>query len=146
MNAEAIEGTRAGECSRSHQPLYFPSRGQQLFGWLHHPAGAAACGWGVVVCKPFGYEALCAHRSVRAFADAAAELGLPTLRFDYLGTGDSADIDPSADQVEAWIHNIADAVAELRRITGVSRVCLLGFRLGTLLALLAARECQVDAL
>jgi pimeloyl-ACP methyl ester carboxylesterase len=99
-----------------------------------------------VVCKPFGYEALCAHRSVRAFADTAAELGMPVLRFDYLGTGDSADIDPNADQVEVWTRDIANAVAALRSMTGVSRVCLLGFRLGALLAVLAAKECQVDAL
>lgn len=130
----------------SHQPIYFPSGGQQLFGWLHHPAGANASGWGVVVCKPFGYEALCAHRSVRAFADAAAALGMPVLRFDYVGTGDSVDIDPTAGQVELWTRDIASAVGELRRLTGVTRVCLLGFRLGALLAVLASRQCPVDAL
>ena len=140
MNAKAIEGTG------SHHPLYFPSGGQQLFGWLQRPTGAAASGWGVVMCKPFGYEAQCGHRSMRAFADAATELGMPVLRFDYLGTGDSADIDATADQVQVWTRDIAHAVAELRRLTGVSRVCLLGFRLGALLAVLAGRECQVDAM
>ena len=130
---------------KPQQPLYFPSGEPQLSGWLHRPTHAAACGWGVVICKPFGFEAQCGHRSVRVFAEAAAELGMPVLRFDYLGTGDSADIDPAADQVEVWTRDITNAVAELRRLTGVSRVCLLGFRLGALLAVLAGRACQVDA-
>jgi pimeloyl-ACP methyl ester carboxylesterase len=130
----------------THQPIYFPSGEHQLFGWLHHPAAAGASDWGVVICKPFGYEALCAHRSVRAFADAAAALGMPVLRFDYVGSGDSVDIDPNAGQVDLWTRDIASAVAELRRLTGVSRVCLLGFRLGALLAVLASRQCPVEAL
>jgi hypothetical protein len=46
---------------------------------------------GVVVCKPFGYEALCAHGSVLEFAETAAALGVPALRFDYLCTGDSGE-------------------------------------------------------
>ena len=127
------------------RPIYFPSGEHRLFGSLHLPAGATS-GWGVVVCKPFGYEALCAHRSVRAFADTVAALGMPALRFDYAGTGDSADIDPNADQAELWTRDIASAVAELRRLTGVSRVCLLGFRLGALLSVLASRQCPVEAL
>ncbi|HEY6516044.1 MAG TPA: alpha/beta hydrolase [Steroidobacteraceae bacterium] len=127
------------------RPIYFPSREHQLFGWLHLPAGATS-DWGVVVCKPFGYEALCAHRSLRAFADSASALGMPALRFDYAGTGDSADIDPNADQAELWTRDVASAVAELRRLTGVSRVCLLGFRLGALLSVIASRQCPVEAL
>ena len=35
-----------------------------------------------MLCKPFGYEAICAHRGLRAFANSAAALGVPTLRFD----------------------------------------------------------------
>ncbi len=146
MSANASGGAAAGAYPGSHQPIYFPSGGQQLFGWVHHPTGANASGWGVVICKPFGYEALCAHRSVRKFADAAAALGMPALRFDYAGSGDSVDIAASAEQIELWTRDIASAVAELRRLTGVSRVCLLGFRLGALLAVLASRQCPVDAL
>jgi pimeloyl-ACP methyl ester carboxylesterase len=128
------------------KPLYFPSGDQHLFGWLHCPASADVPEWGVVICKPFGYEALCAHRSIRAFADGAAALGLPTLLFDYLGSGDSPDLDPAADQIELWTRDVIAAVAELRRRTGVRRVCLLGFRLGALLAVLASEQCQVEAL
>lgn len=146
MNAKAIEGSLAEEESGSHQPLYFLSAERQLFGWLHRPEGPFALDWGVVICKPFGYEALCAHRSIRAFADAAAALGMPALRFDYVGAGDSAELDSNADQVEAWTADIANAVAELRRRTGVTRVCLLGFRLGALFAARAAARSPVDAL
>jgi alpha-beta hydrolase superfamily lysophospholipase len=146
INANAVEGTDLRAAVGGDEALYIPSGERQLFGWLHRPPGADCARWGLVLCKPFGFEALCGHRSMRAFAGKAAELGIPVLRFDYLGTGDSDEIDASADQVEIWTRDIANAVAELRRRTGVARVCLLGFRLGALLSVLAARQCQVDAL
>jgi len=129
------------------EALYFESGEHSLFGWLHAPRDGKHCDVGVVICKPFGYEAICAHRSVRTFAESCAALGAPTLRFDYLGTGDSADIDPAADQIEIWICDIVAAVTALQRRTGVSRICLLGIRLGAMLATLAASRCAaVDSL
>jgi alpha-beta hydrolase superfamily lysophospholipase len=79
---------------------------------------------------------------VRSFAESAAKIGVPTLRFDYSGTGDSAELDPRADQLEKWVQDVIAAAAELRRIGGVERVYLLGFRLGALLATLAAARCR----
>lgn len=129
------------------EPLYFPSDAPRLFGWLHVPPAEQAADVGLVICKPFGAEAMCGHRSLRAFAEMAAATGVPALRFDYLGTGDSANLDPDADQIEAWCRDVLAAVDELRRRTGVTRVCLLGFRLGALLATLAAaRSDCVDGL
>jgi alpha-beta hydrolase superfamily lysophospholipase len=129
------------------EPLYFPSDAPRLFGWLHLPPAELAADMGLVICKPFGSEAMPGHRSLRAFAEMAAATGVPALRFDYLGTGDSANIDPDADQIEAWCRDVVVAVDELRRRTGVTRVCLLGFRLGALLAtLVAARSGCVDGL
>jgi alpha-beta hydrolase superfamily lysophospholipase len=122
--------------------LYFDSNAHRLFGWYHRPHPDKSANFGVVVCKPFGYEAICAHRSVRAFSDAAASLGAPTLRFDYAGTGDSSEIDPQANQLEIWIQDVIAAVGEVRRLSGVRRVYLLGFRLGALLATLAAGRCD----
>jgi alpha-beta hydrolase superfamily lysophospholipase len=126
------------------EALYFNSGDHTLFGWLHRSTEGTLTGSGIglVICKPFGYEAICSHRSVRAFAEAAAALGVPALRFDYLGTGDSADIEPQADQLDVWAKDIVAAVIELQRRTGVERVCLLGFRLGALLATLASRQCK----
>ncbi len=129
------------------RPLYFPSGTYRLFAWLHLPSGERPAPMGVVICNPFGFEAMSAHLSIRAFAEAAAELGLPTLRFDYGGTGDSEDLAPGADQLEAWLEDVIAAVQELQRCTGVERVCLLGFRLGAVLATMAAYRCpQVRAL
>jgi alpha-beta hydrolase superfamily lysophospholipase len=111
------------------------------------PAAGKIAPIGLVICKPFGYEALCSHRSLRAFAEEAARSGVPVLRFDYLGTGDSADIDPLVNQLDVWSHDVVAAVNELRRRTGVERVCLLGLRLGASLAMMAAAQCKtVDSL
>ena len=146
MNASAMEGTDVRVAAGGDEALYIPSGDRQLFAWLHRPPVPAPAGWGLVLAKPFGFEALCGHRSMRAFAGMAASLGIPVLRFDYLGTGNSEEIDASADQIEIWARDVVNAVAELRRRTDVTRVCLLGFRLGALLSALAARRCQVDAL
>jgi alpha-beta hydrolase superfamily lysophospholipase len=135
MDELAVESGR--DCA---EPLFFPSGSHTLFGWLHKCSGQSAAALGLVICKPFGYEAICSHRSVRAFAEAAAAVGVPALRFDYLGTGNSDDLDPSADQIAAWTRDVSAAIEELRRRTGVERVVLLGFRLGALIAALAAAQ------
>jgi alpha-beta hydrolase superfamily lysophospholipase len=129
------------------QPLYLASGARSLFGWLYRPVGETSGSLGLVICRPFGFEALCSHRSVRAFATALATAGVPVLCFDYAGTGDSEDLQPQADQLQAWTADVVAAVHELQRRTGVERVCLLGFRLGALLAARAAADCEsVDAL
>src|SRR5947209_2311202 len=126
----------AGERRAVHglgEAHYFDSGPRTLFGWLH-PATVPTRGIGLVLCNPFGYEAVCAHRGVRVLAESAAALGIPALRFDYSGTGDSADIEPQADQLLIWTEDVLAAIAELQRRTGVERVCLLGIRLGAVLA------------
>jgi alpha-beta hydrolase superfamily lysophospholipase len=124
----------------SNHPIYFPSGEYQLFGWLHRAANEGGADLGVVICNPFGYEALCAHRAIRVLADEIAESGMPALRFDYVGTGDSGDLRTTADEIELWIGDVVAAANELRRRTGVTRICLLGIRLGAILATLASNR------
>jgi alpha-beta hydrolase superfamily lysophospholipase len=131
----------AAPASEPGEALYFPAAAPRLFGWLHRPAAGGAA-TGVVICKPFGYELLVGHRSLRAFAEMAAAAGIPALRFDYQGSGDSAEMDLEVDQIESWSRDVVAAVEELRTRTGVSRICLLGFRLGALIATLAAARCE----
>ena len=106
------------------------------FGWLHPAAGRR----GVVLCNPHGNEELCVHRTWGLLAERLAAAGLPTLRFDYPGTGNSAGGDEDPEQVRAWLDGIHAAVRWLRATTGVEEVALVGLRLGAILAAMAAAE------
>ncbi len=144
MGAQDLESIRAENSGEhtSKQSLYFSSDSNRLFGWLHRPVSNSTADIGLVLCNPFGYESICAHRTVRAFAEAAASIGVPALRFDYAGTGDSSDIDSDANQIDVWSRDVVSAVSELQKRTGVAKVYLLGFRLGALLATLATSRCN----
>lgn len=122
--------------------IYFGPVEGRLFGWLHRSQVAAKSDTGIVICQPFGYEAICSHRAARNLAEAAAAMGVPALRFDYRGTGDSAEIEPEADQIDVWSQDVLSAIAEMQRHSGVARICLLGFRMGGLLAAIAANRCK----
>jgi len=106
------------------------------FGWLHPAAGRM----GVVLCNPFGYDALCTHRGWRKLAERVAAAGMPVLRFDYPGTGDADGMEDDPGRVEAWLASVNAAVRQLRASTGVTRVALVGLRLGATLAALAAER------
>jgi pimeloyl-ACP methyl ester carboxylesterase len=135
------QGTAVGA-----SPLVFEAAGGWCFGW-HHPAGGARRGVGVVLCRPFGYEAICAYRTYTMLAEGLAQDGFDVLRFDYQGTGDSSGNDTDPDRVQAWLASVAAAVHELRRVSGVSRIALGGVRLGATLAMRAAAALGgVDAL
>ncbi len=128
------------------RPLYFPSGSRTLFGWLHAGRGANPSDMGVVICKPFGYEAICAQESLRAFADTCAAAGVDTLRFDYSGTGDSTDSTDEGDEISQWCEDICAAIDTLQRTCGTRRICLLGMRLGALLGALVAAQRRIDCL
>ena len=137
-----LESSTIGSEQRSAQPLYFDAGGHRLFGWLHRPPSASRADVGVLICKPFGYEAICAHRGVRAFAEAAVAAGAPAMRFDYAGTGNSEDLPSGSEELSVWIEDVLAAARELQRLTGVARVVLLGIRLGALLATRAAMRSE----
>ena len=117
------------------------------YGSLHLPAGGRAT-TGVVLCNPFGYDALCVHRGWRDFAEALSVAGgLATLRFDYPGTGDSEGKEEDPKRFRAWIDSVKAAIRYLRAATGVTRLILCGIRLGAPLAVIAAEELgDIDAL
>lgn len=100
------------------------------FGWLHHADGDR----GVVMCAAMGYEALCAHHSWRVLADRLAAAGLPTLRFDYPGEGDSLGDPGDPELLDKWRESIRAAMSWMRDVVGVSEVALVGLRLGATLA------------
>jgi pimeloyl-ACP methyl ester carboxylesterase len=95
-------------------------------------------------------EVGCAHRAalrmggylllspLRFLARTLAASGLPVLRFDLPGTGDSSGDALDSALLEAWIQSVGDAAAELRAATGVEDVAVVGIRLGAMLAVSAA--------
>jgi pimeloyl-ACP methyl ester carboxylesterase len=117
---------------------YFGPTTRPRFGWLHRPAGPAG-GAGLVIVPPFGYEAVCAQRSLRHLAEQAAHAGVAAVRFDLDGSGDSAGDDLDPDRLDHWLASIDDACA-LVRSAGADRIVLVGVRLGAVLALLAATQ------
>jgi alpha-beta hydrolase superfamily lysophospholipase len=110
-----------------------------LFGFFHPPHGVARTS-AVVLCNPFGYESLCAHRAYRHLAEHLAAAGFPVLRFDHHGTGDSSGDDGDQGRVRAWIDGIHRAIEAVKARAHVATVSLFGVRLGATLAAIAGSE------
>lgn len=121
------------------RPFFFgPDRG--LFG-CYHPAGAdaAPAAAGVVMCNALFGEYVQQHRLYNRLAERLAGLGVPTLRFDWYGTGDSAgDLDGT--DLDRWRADLAAAMTWLRRQARLAPVVLVGARIGATLASAAARD------
>jgi predicted alpha/beta hydrolase len=140
MSQPGVGNPEAGSKPATSRPLYFGPAERPLFGWLHAPVEEAASSVGCVICSPFGDEAIRTHRTMRHLAAAAAHAGIPTLRFDYDGTGDSAGHDLYPDRLASWLASIRLAATTLRQTEKVERICFVGLRLGAALAALVASE------
>jgi len=124
-------------------PLMFGPASRQLFG-LFHPANAThARDTAVLICLPFGQEALRAHRFFKVLADRLARSGIAALRFDFYGAGDSAG-DEAEGELDGWRRDLCVAHDELRRLTVGKRIVWVGARLGGTLALMAAKTGRCD--
>ncbi len=117
-------------------PFFFGDSKQPLYG-VYHPSTGSPKSEGVVLCCPFGQESMRAHRAVRQLALRLAKAGYHVLRFDYRGTGDSA-LDMTDVDAQCWVDDVSSAVDELREMSSVSKISVVGLRLG---ALFAAAAC-----
>ncbi len=116
-------------------PFYFGDPERPLYGVYHPPRGTDA-GRAVLLCYPIGAEYMRSHRAFRQLTSSLTRKGMHVLRFDYLGTGDSAGngLDASLDE---WLHDITLAIEELKDSAGVESVAVVGLRVGGTLALSA---------
>ncbi len=124
--------------------MYLGNAGAPLFAMLHSDADAVPRNCITVICPPLGFEYTHSHRSVRHLADALARHGVPALRLDYHGIGDSPGSDLDADRLAYWLQSIRVAVSEARNMSNGAPVCLLGIRLGATLAAMVAAEVEID--
>ena len=128
------------------QCLYFQDGPKSFFGWYHAANSEVQRDCVAIICSPIGYEYAHSHRSIRHLADRLAQHGIPAVRFDYHGIGDSPGTDLDANRWRCWQDNIKTAIQRARELPGRKRICLLGVRLGATLAALVASEIQVDFL
>lgn len=107
-------------------PLWLDPQGRCLYAALHRvePARAAV---GVVLVPPLLHEQPTSRRFLTEVAAGLAAQGLPSLRFDFLGTGDSSgsgdELDFSSMSIDMDL-----AVNTLAAQTGAERVVLLAWR------------------
>lgn len=122
------------------KPMFFGPENDSLFGWYHAAAQTNPHDFGIVICNPFGFEEVSAHKSLRAIATETSKSGMPTFRFDYYGCGNSSGDEFDPRTVRRWTDSIHLAIDTLKRLSGVRSVCLLGLRLGAALAAIATTE------
>lgn len=118
-------------------PLMFGPPSRRLFGLFHAAEGTRASDTAVLLCPPMGHEALRSHRFYRLLALRLSRRGVPVLRFDPYGTGDSPGDDEDGD-LEGWRRDVGEAHRELIARSGAARIVWFGARIGATLALQAA--------
>lgn len=120
-------------------PFFFGPAEQRLYGVYHPPAPALRSPRQVLLCPPFGQEAVRTHLLYRLLAEQLARQGVHVMRFDYLGSGESAGTDTEG-SLTRWRDDLLMAHEELGRRTRAQETTWLGCRLGATLAMLASAQ------
>ena len=115
----------------SEVPTFFGPADSPLFGVLHLPGDQRARA-GVIICESLGREGIISARFQRILADDLAARGFAVLRFDYLGTGDSAGNQDHEDAVDNWERSVRYGLDYLGQI-GAPSITAIGLRAGSLI-------------
>lgn len=118
-------------------PFRFGPPTRRLYGVYHPGDLKRRPSSGVLLCNPYGQEAIRIHRLFRLLAERLSRNGIHVLRFDYFATGESDGEDAEGDMM-GWNGDLLAAHAELLGRARCERVVWAGARLGGTLALGAA--------
>lgn len=116
---ELLAATDADGVSAGVQSIVFDCEGDELVGLLHHPVRASHRGVLLVVGGP--QYRVGSHRQFLQLARHLSEQGIPVLRFDYRGMGDSSgelcgfksvdrDIDSAIDTFQRECNSVKEIV------------------------------------
>ncbi len=125
-----------------HTELFHFGADDALYGVLTRP-NTPRHQTAVLVCAPVGQEKARAHFVLQSLVRRLSVEGVPALQFDYYGCGDSLG-DGIGATCTRWRRDVADALAELARRTGATRVTAVGVRLGATLLWNAAEGLEVE--
>lgn len=112
---------------------FLPVSGEKIFTVTHRAAARRGTG-GVLMLHPLVEEKLWVGRATTRLARALADAGLPVLRFDHRGHGDS-DREHHEMTLDSLFEDLDAAAAAFRAREGVEELHLFGFRHGGTLAL-----------
>jgi pimeloyl-ACP methyl ester carboxylesterase len=103
------------------------------------PSSAASpSGLAVLFASPWGLEEMCTRKFWRIIAEKLADLGIPSLRFDYPGTGDGLDGIDFSGGLSVWSESLVTASQRLRLLSGCERIVVVAQGLGAVVATKAA--------
>ncbi len=110
---------------------------------LFMPAGSGSprTDTAVLFASPWGLEEISTRKFRRLLAEDLSKEGMPSLRFDYPGTGDALDPPDFAGGSRVWEDSLV-AAAALLRSAGYGRLVIVAQGLGAALAVNAAPRIQ----
>jgi amino acid adenylation domain-containing protein len=113
-------------------PHYFQVDENKLFG-VHYPPVDKDSNRAVLICPAVGHEYARGHRNLQQLAIMLAQQGCHVLRFDYSGTGNSTGNCEQADP-QQWNADVDGAANQLRNLSGLKSITVIGLRLGATIA------------
>jgi len=122
------------------QPLILTTGKEYLYSVFYVPHEPPNGGKGhvVIICPPIAHERNNSYRVLVHLAKKIAIEGTAVVRFDYTGTGDSggtfADI-----EVDTCIANICKVASVMQMHGKITRISLIGVRLGAIFATIASQ-------
>ena len=154
LTAEPVTAIRASATRR--EPVVFTNRsGLRLFGILHEPAGARATDLAFILLSPGVKMRVGPGRLYLKLTELLVGLGIPVLRFDCHGLGDSEGTLPEEQlrdvygqiEVGRFVNDTIDAMTWMEQRLGSRRFILSGLCGGAITGLLAgARDKRVAGL
>lgn len=122
----------------TREPIVMENEGQKLFGVVHRPVGVENAPI-VVMMHGFASSKHGSNRCYVTLAEALAQAGIATLRFDFRGSGDSEG-SLAEMSLEGLITDALTAIREAKHLEGIdaTRVALFGASFGGAMAVLAA--------
>jgi pimeloyl-ACP methyl ester carboxylesterase len=130
-----------GAAEQIEEPFVIETGSEWIYGVAYLPTRRAAAHRSCILLNPLDNEANNAARFYVRMARLLASHQMPTLRFDYRGTGNS-----SCCFSEVSLETLLDDIDRIRefaaRAYGITPTCLAGARFGATLALVYAARCR----